>query len=172
MVGLGRMNTQMDDLQKNLDEERKTKDLNHRLSAMLELIIALIIVVAIAIVVGTWWHRRKVSRLSFRLDEDAQRISDLRTKIEQLEKSGKNSGQEMARLKEELPHGAHIGHAADWHTDVQSVAAAPVHRRGHGQRAAVSCRLFCPASPQALAGMAAEVQGSLDGAVCVPHHAG
>lgn len=69
---------------------------------MLELIIALIIVVAIAIVVGTWWHRRKVSRLSFRLDEDAQRISDLRTKIEQLEKSGKNSGQEMARLKEEL----------------------------------------------------------------------
>jgi tetratricopeptide (TPR) repeat protein len=102
MVGLGRMNTQMDDLQKNLDEERKTKDLNHRLSAMLELIIALIIVVAIAIVVGTWWHRRKVSRLSFRLDEDAQRISDLRTKIEQLEKSGKNSGQEMAQLKEEL----------------------------------------------------------------------
>ena len=41
-------------------------------------------------------------RLSFRLDEDARRISELRTKIELLEKSGAESGQEIARLKEEL----------------------------------------------------------------------
>ena len=48
------------------------------------------------------WHRRKVRRLSFRLDEDARRISELRTKIELQEKSGAENSQEMARLKEEL----------------------------------------------------------------------
>jgi len=102
MSGLGRMNTQMDDLQKNLDEERKTKDLNHRLSGMQELIIALIIVVVLATGIGMWWHRRKVRKLSFRLDEDARHISELRTKIELQEKSGEENGQEMVRLKEEL----------------------------------------------------------------------
>ena len=66
------------------------------------LIIALIVVVILAIVVGMWWHRRKVRRLSFRLDEDARRISELRTKIELQEKSGAENSQEMARLKEEL----------------------------------------------------------------------
>ena len=102
MYGLGRMNTQMSDWQKNLEDERQTKELSHRLSGMQRLIIALIVIVAIAIVVGIWWHRRKVRKLSFRLDEDTRRISDLRTMIEQLEKSGADSGQEMARLKEEL----------------------------------------------------------------------
>ena len=102
MAGLGRMNTQMEDLQKNLEEERKTKDLSHRLSSMQELTIALIVVVVLAIGIGMWWHRRKVHKLSFRLDEDARRIRELRTKIEQQENSGEKNGQEMARLKEEL----------------------------------------------------------------------
>ena len=102
MHGLGRMNTQMSDWQKDLEDERKTKDLSHRLSGMQKLIIAMIVVVVLTIGIGMWWHRRKVRKLSFRLDEDAQRISDLRTMIEQLEKSGADSGQEMARLKEEL----------------------------------------------------------------------
>ena len=69
---------------------------------MQELTIALIVVVVLAIGIGMWWHRRKVHKLSFRLDGDAHRIAELRTKIEQLEKSGKDSGQEMTRLKEEL----------------------------------------------------------------------
>ena len=69
---------------------------------MQRLMIALFVIVTIAIVAGVWWHRRKVRKLSFRLDEDAQRISELRTMIEQLEKSGEDSGQEMTRLKEEL----------------------------------------------------------------------
>ena len=41
-------------------------------------------------------------RLSCQLDVDTQRISELRTKIEQQERSGEQNGQEMARLKEEL----------------------------------------------------------------------
>ena len=102
MISWGRMDTKMADWQRNLDNERQTKEFNHRLSWMQGLTIALIMVVAIAIVVGTWWHRRKVRRLSFRLDEDASRISELRMKIEQQEKSGEQNGQEMARLKEEL----------------------------------------------------------------------
>ena len=102
MYSWGRMDTSMTDWQRNLDNERQTKKLNHRLSWMQGLTIALIMVVAIAIVVGMWWHRRKVRRLSFRLDEDARRISELRTKIELQEKSGAENSQEMARLKEEL----------------------------------------------------------------------
>ena len=102
MYGLGRMNTQMEDWQRILEDERNTKDLNHRLSGMQKLIIALIAVVVLAIGIGMWWHRRKVLKLSFQLDEDARRISELRTKIELQEKSGEENGQEMARLKEEL----------------------------------------------------------------------
>ena len=81
----GRANAQMDDWQKNLDEERKTKNLNHRLSGMQELIIALSVIVAVAIIVGMWWHRRKVSRLSNQLDEDARNTSELNTKVGLLE---------------------------------------------------------------------------------------
>ncbi len=92
----------MVDWQQQFDEVRQTKDFYNRMTWMQRLIIAMIVIVAIAIVVGIWWHRRKVRKLSFRLDEDAQRISELRTMIEQLEKSGADSGQEMARLKEEL----------------------------------------------------------------------
>ena len=66
------------------------------------LIIALIVIVALAIGVGMLLHRRKVRKLSFRLDEDARRITELHTNIEQLEKSGEQNGQEMERMKEEL----------------------------------------------------------------------
>ncbi len=59
-------------------------------------------VTVLAIGIGLLLHRRKVRRLSFRLDEDARRINELRTNIEQLEKSGTENGLEMARLKEEL----------------------------------------------------------------------
>ena len=93
---------QMAEWQQKFDEVKQTKDFYRRTSWMQGLIIALIVVVALAIGVGMLLHRRKVRRLSFRLDEDASRISELRTNIEQLEKSGEQYGQEMARLKEEL----------------------------------------------------------------------
>ena len=92
----------MAEWQQKFDEVRQTKEFYRRTSWMQVLIIALIVVVILAIVVGMWWHRRKVRRLSFRLDEDARRISELRTKIELQEKSGAENSQEMARLKEEL----------------------------------------------------------------------
>ena len=97
-----RKTSQMADWQMKYDEERQSKELYRRTSWMLLTIITLAVVVAVAIALGSWWHRRKVRRLSFRLDEDARRISELRTKIEQLEKSGEDNEQEMARLKEEL----------------------------------------------------------------------
>ena len=92
----------MVDCQQKFDEVQQTKEFHRQTMWMLWLIIALIVVVTIAIVFGIWWHRRKVRRLNFRLDEDAGHISELRTMIEQLEKGGEDSGQEMARLKEEL----------------------------------------------------------------------
>ena len=102
MHSWGRMDTSMTDWQRNLDNERQTKKLNHRLSWLQGLIIALIVIVALAIGVGMLLHRRKVRKLSFRLDEDARRITELHTNIEQLEKSGEQNGQEMERMKEEL----------------------------------------------------------------------
>ena len=93
---------QMAEWQQRVDEQRQAKEFYRRTTWMQGLIIALIVVMILAIAVGMWWHRRKVRRLSFRLDEDARRISVLRTKIEQHEKSGEENGQEMARLKEEL----------------------------------------------------------------------
>ena len=88
--------------QQQYDEERQAKEFYRRTSWMLGLIISLAVVVTLSIAIGTWWHRRRVRRLSFRLDEDARRISELRTKIELLEKNGAENGQEIARLKEEL----------------------------------------------------------------------
>ena len=93
---------QMAEWQQKFDEVQQTKDFYRRTSWMQGLIIVLIVVVALAIGIGMLLHRRKVRRLSFRLDEDASRISELRTNIEQLEKSGEQNGQEMERLKEEL----------------------------------------------------------------------
>ena len=93
---------QMVDWQQKFDEERQSEDFNSRMTWMQRLMIALIVMIVLAILVAVWWHRRKVRRLSFRLDEDAKRISELRTKIELQEKSGEVNSQEMARLKEEL----------------------------------------------------------------------
>ena len=85
-----------------LEAKKYLKEFYRRTSWMQGLIIAMIVVVTLAIGVGMWLHRRKVRRLSFRLDEDARRISELRTKIELQEKSGAENSQEMARMKEEL----------------------------------------------------------------------
>ena len=92
----------MVDWQQKFDELQQTKEFKRQTMWMQGLIIGLIIVVVLAIGIGMWWHRRKVRRLSFLQDEDARRIAELRTKIEQQEKSGEENGQEMARLKEEL----------------------------------------------------------------------
>ena len=93
---------QMVEWQQRFDEVQQTKEFYRRTSWMQGLIIAMIVVITLAIGVGMWLHRRKVRRLSFRLDEDAKRISELRTKIELQEKNGEENSQEMARLKEEL----------------------------------------------------------------------
>ncbi len=93
---------QMTEWQQKFDEVRQTKDFYHRLSWMQGLIIVLIVLVVLAIGIGMRWHRKKMHRLSFRLDEDTKRISELRTKIEQQEKDGQENGQEMERMKEEM----------------------------------------------------------------------
>ena len=79
---------QMAEWQQRFDEVQQTKDFYRRTSWMQVLIIAMIVVVSLAIGIGLLLHRRKVRKLSFRLDEDTRRISELRTNIEQLEKSG------------------------------------------------------------------------------------
>ena len=76
---------QMVEWQQRFDEVQQTKDFYRRTSWMQVLIIAMIVIVSLAIGIGLLLHRRKVHRLSSRLDEDAQRISDHRTKIDELE---------------------------------------------------------------------------------------
>ena len=76
---------QMVEWQQRFDEVQQTKDFYRRTSWMQVLIIAMIVIVSLAIGIGLLLHRRKVRRLSSRLDEDARRISDHRTKIDELE---------------------------------------------------------------------------------------
>ena len=76
---------QMAEWQQRFDEVQQTKDFYRRTSWMQVLIIAMIVIVSLAIGIGLLLHRRKVHRLSSRLDEDARRISDHRTKIDELE---------------------------------------------------------------------------------------
>ena len=76
---------QMVEWQQRFDEVQQTKDFYRRTSWMQVLIIAMIVIVSLAIGIGLLLHRRKVHRLSSRLDEDARRISDHRTKIDELE---------------------------------------------------------------------------------------
>ena len=76
---------QMVEWQQRFDEVQQTKDFYRRTSWMQALIIAMIVIVSLAIGIGLLLHRRKVHRLSSRLDEDARRISDHRTKIDELE---------------------------------------------------------------------------------------
>ena len=92
----------MAEWQQRFDVVQQTKDFYRRTSWMQVLIIAMIVVVSLAIGIGLLLHRRKVRKLSFRLDEDTRRISELRTNIEQLEKSGAENWQEMERMKKEL----------------------------------------------------------------------
>ena len=174
---------QMADWQQKFDEVQQTKDFYRRTSWMQGLIIALIAMVALGIVIGMWWHRRKVRKLSFRLDEDTRRISELRTNIEQLEKSGAENGQEMERMKKELENrmerisgtlliGTQMFSQLQQRQCIAEVTATPVHRRGYGQGAAVLSGLLRPTAPEALAGVGTKIQRTLHRAVHLPHHAG
>ena len=71
--------------QQNIDEQRLAKDFYRQTTWMQSLIICIVVVVLLAVAAGMWWHRRKVSRLSNQLDEDARHISELNTKVGLLE---------------------------------------------------------------------------------------
>ena len=104
LTNWGQLDTQMVDWQQMFDDERQARDLYLRTAWLqgLKITSTVMAALALAIGIGMWWHRKKVCQLNFRLDEDAGRIAELRTKIEQQEKSGEENGQKMARLKEEL----------------------------------------------------------------------
>ena len=75
----------MIDWQQQFDEVRLTKDFYSRMTWMQRLTIVFVVVLVLAIGLGIWWHRRKVRRLSSRLDEDARNTSELHTKVDLLE---------------------------------------------------------------------------------------
>ena len=75
----------MIDWQQKFDEVQQTKDFYRQTTWMQRLIIVLVVAIAVAIVLGMWWHRRKVRRLSSQLDEDARNTSQLNTKVGLLE---------------------------------------------------------------------------------------
>lgn len=93
---------QMVDWQQKFDDIRLSDNFSRRITWMQRLAFALIVVVAIAIAFGFWWHRRKVRLLSSQQDKGARRIAELGKKVELQEKSGEQNEKEMARLKEEL----------------------------------------------------------------------
>ena len=75
----------MIDWQQKFDDVQQTKDFYCQTTWMQRLIIVLVVAIAVAIVLGMLWHRRKVRRLSSQLDEDARNTSELNTKVGQLE---------------------------------------------------------------------------------------
>ena len=75
----------MVDWQQNIDEQRLTKDFYRQTTWMQRLIFGIVLIVVLAVAAGMWWHRRKVSRLSSQLDEDARKTSELNTKVGLLE---------------------------------------------------------------------------------------
>lgn len=87
------------DWQQKYDEERWEQKSRKRMMEMAGVItFAIVLVLAI----GIWWHRRKVNKLSFQLDENARRMTENQAEIERLQQSGETSEQTIAELNRQI----------------------------------------------------------------------
>lgn len=86
------------DWQQKYDEERwkeKSKERNMKM-------IGVIIVIALFLAIGVWWHHRKVRELGFRLDENARRMTENMMEMERLRENGEASEQTIAELNRQI----------------------------------------------------------------------
>ena len=86
------------DWQQKYDEERREDESQRKMMEMAGIITAIVLALAI----GIWWHRRKVNKLSFQLDENARRMTENQAEIERLQQSGETSEQTIAELNRQI----------------------------------------------------------------------
>ena len=86
------------DWQQKYDEERWEEKSQERIVRM----IGVIVVIALLLAAGVWWHRRRVRELGFRLDENARRMTENQEEIERLQLSGEASEQTIAELNRQI----------------------------------------------------------------------
>ena len=86
------------DWQQKYDEERwkeKSQERNMKMAGV-------IVVIALFLAAGVWWHRRKVRELGFRLDENARRMTENQEEIEHLQLSDEANEQIIAELNRQI----------------------------------------------------------------------
>jgi DNA repair exonuclease SbcCD ATPase subunit len=88
----------MADWQMKFDEQQRENRYLRMANWLLGIIISLIL---ISIIVW-WWHRQRVRRLRFRLDENIRQITQYQKEIDRLEQSGEAHMQEISQLKEQI----------------------------------------------------------------------
>lgn len=90
---------QIADWQQKFDEKRWEK---RSQQWMMKMGAVVVIIIVLLLTIGIWWHRRRMNKLGFRLDENARRITENQAEIERLQQSGEASEQTIADLKKQI----------------------------------------------------------------------
>ena len=90
---------QIADWQQKFDEKRWEKRSQQR---MMKMGAVVVIIIVLLLTIGIWWHRRRMNKLGFQLDENARRITENQAEIERLQQSGEASEQTIADLKKQI----------------------------------------------------------------------
>ena len=90
---------QIADWQQKFDERRWEKRLKQR---MMKMGTVVVIIIVLLLTIGIWWHRRRMNKLGFQLDENARRITENQAEIERLQQGGEASEQTIAELRKQI----------------------------------------------------------------------
>ena len=90
---------QIADWQQKFDEKRWEK---RSQQWMMKMGAVVVIIIVLLLTIGIWWHRRRMNKLGFQLDENARRITENQAEIERLQQSGEASEQTIADLKKQI----------------------------------------------------------------------
>ena len=90
---------QIADWQQKFDEKRWEK---RSQQWMMKMGAVVVIIIVLLLTIGIWWHRRRMNKLGFQLDENARRITENQAEIERLQQSGEASEQTVADLKKQI----------------------------------------------------------------------
>ena len=87
------------DWQQKFDERRWEKRSQQR---MMKMGAVVVIIIVLLLTIGIWWHRRRMNKLGFQLDENARRITENQAEIERLQQGGEASEQTIAELRKQI----------------------------------------------------------------------
>ena len=90
---------QIADWQQKFDERRWEMRSQQR---MMKMGAVVVIIIVLLLTIGIWWHRRRMNKLGFQLDENARRITENQAEIERLQQGGEASEQTIAELRKQI----------------------------------------------------------------------